>query len=78
MLIQWIDAVDSDDADFDGVPDACDDRVGDLDGDGDIDGADFGIFMASWGSDGTAGGDFDGDGVVGGGDLALLLADWTG
>lgn len=68
----------ADDADFDGVPDACDDLVGDLDGDGDIDGADFGIFIALWGTDGSAGGDFDGDGVVGGGDLAWLLAGWTG
>lgn len=49
----------------------------DLDGDGRVSGADFGIILAAFG---TAGGpaDLDGNGVVDGSDLGLLLGDWTG
>ncbi len=47
--------------------------VGDLDGDGDVDGADLGELLANWG---TAGGDLDGDGVTDGSDLGILLSNW--
>jgi len=50
--------------------------VGDLDGDGDVDGADLGLLVADWGGFGPA--DLDCDGIVGGGDLGLLIAAWTG
>lgn len=48
---------------------------GDLDGDGRVNGADFGVLLAAFGTaDSTA--DLDGDGVVAGGDVGLLLAYW--
>ena len=50
---------------------------GDLDGDCEVDGADLGVMLATWGSsDPTA--DLTGDGMVGGGDLGILLANWGG
>lgn len=57
----------------------CDDESipGDLNGDGRVDGADVGIFLAVWGtSDPDA--DLNGDGTVTGADLGLLIAVWTG
>ena len=47
----------------------------DMNGDGVVDGADVGLFLAEWGSDREAA-DFNGDGVVDGSDFGLLLADW--
>ena len=49
---------------------------GDIDGDGDVDGADLGLLLAAWGAAGGAA-DLDGNGVVDGGDLGVLLANWT-
>ncbi len=49
---------------------------GDINGDGVIDGADLGLFLAAWGSANFAA-DINGDGVVDGADLGLLLASWT-
>ena len=46
----------------------------DLNGDGNVDGADLASLLNQWGSGGTA--DFDGDGIVGGADLAALLNAW--
>lgn len=51
--------------------------VGDLDGDGDVDGADVGLLLAGWGSNDPAT-DLNGDDVTDGGDLGALLAGWTG
>jgi len=57
----------------------------DIDGDGCTNGADLGILLSVWGTDGiipdtdpqqTA--DLNGDGVVNGADLGLLLEDWYG
>lgn len=50
---------------------------GDLNGDGRVDGADLGIFLALFGTSNAAA-DFDGNGIVDGGDLGFLLASWTG
>ena len=51
--------------------------VGDLNGDGRVNGADFGILLGAFGtSDPEA--DLDGSGTVGGGDVGVLLASWTG
>lgn len=49
---------------------------GDIDGDGDVDGADLGLLLASWGTAGGAA-DLDGSGTVDGGDLGVLLANWS-
>jgi len=50
--------------------------LGDLNGDGVVDGADLGILLNLWGSaDPTA--DLNGDGVVDGADLGILLNAWT-
>lgn len=79
------------DCDRDGIPDAievawlatepCDTSCpADLDGDGVVNGADLGIFLAVVGDPCDPGqpcpGDLDGDGEVRGSDLGLLLAAW--
>jgi len=58
--------------------------VGDLNGDGVVDGADLGILLSAWGPCPPPGfvgvacvGDLNGDGVVDGADLGILLANWT-
>ena len=48
----------------------------DLTKDGKVNGADLGLLLAQFGSQGTA--DFDNNGVVDGADLGYLLAEWTG
>lgn len=50
--------------------DAC---LGDIDGNGTVDGADLGAILGAWG---TASGDLTGDGVVDGADLGVLLGAW--
>ena len=51
--------------------------MGDLNGDGAVDGADAGLLLVYWGTtDPTA--DLDGSGLVSGGDLGIMLANWTG
>ena len=51
--------------------------IGDLNGDGLVNGADFGILLSAFGSQDPAA-DLDGSGLVGGGDIGVLLANWTG
>lgn len=51
--------------------------VGDLDGNGVVDGADLAILLGSWGRCPGCPGDLDGDGVVDATDLTLLLAAWS-
>ncbi len=48
--------------------------MGDLNGDGVVDGADLGALLQNWGGSGT--GDLNGDGIVDGADLGLLLQNW--
>jgi len=48
--------------------------LGDINGDGRVDGADLGLLLAAWGGSGPA--DLNGDGIVDGADLGLLLAAW--
>ena len=53
---------------------------GDLNGDGVVDGDDFGVMLAAWGPcppKGDCDADLNGDGIVDGVDLGILLADWT-
>jgi len=55
--------------------------LGDLNLDGQIEGADLGILLSAWGQAWSPGGppliaDLDGDGVVGGADLGMMLAHW--
>ena len=64
------------DLDADGLLDACEGVLGDLNGDGVVDGTDIGLFSSLWGGDGSSGGDFNGDGIVDGGDLAVILSGW--
>ena len=49
-------------------------RIGDLDGNGVIDGSDLGQLLAAWGGQGPA--DINGDGTVDADDLGSLLGDW--
>ena len=65
-----------DDLDGDGIPDDCSGTPGDLNGDGLVNGADLGLLLGAWGTQGP--GDLDGSGIVDGGDLGLLLGAWTG
>ncbi|MFO0963280.1 MAG: matrixin family metalloprotease [Phycisphaerales bacterium] len=51
-------------------------RLGDLNGDGVVDGADLGVLLASWGNNPGSPADLNGDGVVDGADLGVLLANW--
>jgi hypothetical protein len=50
---------------------------GDLNGDGEVNGADLGLLLSAWGTS-EAAADINGDGTVDGEDLGLLLAGWTG
>lgn len=49
--------------------------LGDLDGDGQVDGADLGLLLGAWGSTDPVA-DLDGEGVVDGADLGILLGAW--
>ena len=51
--------------------------LGDLDGDGFVNGLDLAILLGWWGSDYEIA-DLDGDGIVSGADLTILLSVWTG
>ena len=51
--------------------------VGDLNGDGIVNGADLALILASWGACPGCPADLNGDGVVDGGDLAFILANWN-
>ena len=51
--------------------------LGDLNGDGLVNGADLGLMLVVFGTD-DPDADLNGDGIVGGADVGLLLADWTG
>jgi hypothetical protein len=53
----------------------CNGILGDLNGDGAVNGADLGLLLSNWGTDGD--GDLNDDGVVNGADLGILLANWT-
>lgn len=62
-----------------GLPDECEKQVcipGDLDCDGDVDGADLGALLSVWGPCPGCAADLDGDGEVNGADLGALLALW--
>lgn len=64
------------DEDGNGVPDECREAScpEDLDGDGLVNGSDFGLLLVDWGQSGPA--DFDGDGEVGGSDVGIMLSAW--
>ena len=49
------------------------DCPGDLNGSGEVNGADLGLMIAAWGA---AGADLNGDGTTNGADLGLLIAGW--
>jgi hypothetical protein len=48
----------------------------DFNGDGEVDGADLGLFLVEWGPCEGCQGDFNGDGHVDGADLGLFLVEW--
>ena len=52
--------------------------VGDLDGDGAVNGADITQLLIAWGADNPGSRDLNADGRVDGIDLGLLLDHWTG
>lgn len=54
------------------VPPLC---VGDINGDGAVDGGDLALVLGNWASPGGAA-DLNDDGIVDGGDLALVLGNW--
>ena len=51
-------------------------RLGDLNGDGRVSGADLGILLGDWGSS-LQRSDLNRDGTVNGSDLGLLLGEWS-
>ena len=58
---------------FDGDTSTCD---GDFNGDGVVNGADFGSLLAAWGACAGCSEDLNGDDVVNGADVGLFLAFW--
>ncbi len=50
--------------------------IGDLNDDGQVNGADLGFIIAAWGPCGDCNADLDGNGLVDGGDLGLMIAGW--
>jgi hypothetical protein len=56
------------------IPDECEAPLGDLDRDGDVDGADLGIMLASCGDCTDCVADLNRDGTVDGADLGVLVA----
>ncbi|MBL9150698.1 MAG: proprotein convertase P-domain-containing protein [Phycisphaerae bacterium] len=50
--------------------------LGDLSGDGQVDGADLGQLLGAWGPCTGCNADLTGDGVIDGGDLAIVLGAW--
>ena len=50
--------------------------LGDLDGDGFVNGVDLGLLISEWGCKGTCSGDLNGDGMVNAADLGLLISYW--
>ncbi len=51
--------------------------VGDLNGDGRVNGSDFGLLLVRWGTN-DPDADLDRNGIVGGSDIGVMLAGWTG
>ena len=51
---------------------------GDLNGDGIVNGADVGLFLAAWGTCDGCDADFNHDGFVDGADFGQLLIAWSG
>ena len=58
------------------IPESSGDIPGDLNGDGEVDGADVGLLLALFGSDDPSA-DLNADGVVNGADMGLMLANWS-
>ena len=67
------------DVDGNGIADVCEEDalIGDLDGDGQVNGQDLSILLGFWGTD-NAVADIIVNGIVDGADLSALLAEWTG
>jgi len=68
-----------DDLNRNGVPDSCE-SIGDLNGDGIVDGSDLGDLLGAWGDcpmEGSCPADLNRDGVVNGDDLGELLGNWS-
>jgi hypothetical protein len=51
--------------------------IGDLNNDGNVNGADLGTMLGAWGPCNACAADLDQDGVVGGADLGQLLGGWS-
>lgn len=70
---------DARDDNVNGIPDGCEAPIvlGDLDGNGVVDGADLGLLLQAWGETGGPA-DLDQSGIVDGGDLGVLLGAWIG
>ncbi|MEE2680894.1 MAG: dockerin type I domain-containing protein [Planctomycetota bacterium] len=65
------------DADKNGIPDDCEPILGDISGDGLVNGVDLALLLGAWGTS-TKEFDLDGDGIVSAADLTILLGSWTG
>jgi hypothetical protein len=66
------------DADGDGAIDGCTSQaIGDLNGDGAVNGLDLGALLGAWGSTSPTAADLNRDGVVNGVDLGVMLGNWT-
>lgn len=61
--------------DFSSVIELADPCIGDLNDDGEVNGADVGLFLVAWGTTNQAA-DLNDDGIVNGADFGILLAAW--
>jgi hypothetical protein len=66
----------AEDEDRNGYPDPCDLDRGDLNMDGVINGADFGLLLTWWGAVNYPIGDLNHDGIINGSDVGKMLANW--
>ncbi len=65
--------------DLDGnlMPDVCQPTLGDITGDGVVNGADLGQMLGAWGACAGCSADINRDGVVDGADLGIMLGHWS-
>lgn len=66
----------AEDDNLNGYPDPCELDRGDLNLDGEVNGADLAILLSYWGGVGYPIGDCNHDGIIAGADLAILLTNW--
>jgi predicted outer membrane repeat protein len=63
------------DSNGNGIPDGCEARLGDINGDGNVNGQDLTLLLSQWGTTNPAA-DLNHDGIVSSADITVLLTNW--